>query len=81
MLQNENGPKAIFARLQARVAKKEGKPGSFADGFFCFYCMSIWLSVIPAIYLANSLIGVLGYTLAISAGAIIINTIVSEQEQ
>lgn len=82
ILQEENGPWAIFARLQAWVASLNDKPGSFSEGFFCFYCMSMWLSWIPALILQHTNIFLFGiYWLAISSGAIFINMFHSRMEQ
>lgn len=77
MLQDEIGPKAIFSRLQAYIATKEGKPGSFAQGFFCFNCMSIWWSVVIACLITDGALNIFLYTMGISAGAIIVNVIVN----
>lgn len=75
ILQEENGPWAIFARLQARVASMKDEPGGFREGFFCFYCMSMWLSWIPAFMIVGAGLDFFIYWLAISAGAIFINAI------
>ncbi len=82
MLQGESGPAGIFLRLQAWVGKLNDKPGSFADGFFCFYCFSIWLSFLPALLLQwGNFWYILIYWFAISAGAIFINLLHSKLEQ
>jgi len=81
ILQEEVGPAAIFSRLQAYLAKRDYKPGSFSDGFFCFNCMSVWLSIIPSLLLCNSIFKFILYTLSISAGAIIIDILLKTTEQ
>jgi hypothetical protein len=70
MLQDENGPFGVFARLQAWVAKHPDKPGSLSDGFFCFYCLSIWVAIPFAVVSAKNAIGFIIGWFAISAGAI-----------
>lgn len=81
MLQEEIGPKAIFSKLQAYIATKEGKPGSFAQGFFCFNCMSMWFSLPIAILVTDGILRIILSTLAISAGAIIVDIIVNGRKQ
>lgn len=73
MLQDENGPFGVFARLQAWVAKRPDKPGSLNDGFFCFYCLSVWVALPVAFFVGNwNTVGeFIIYWLAISAGAIV----------
>lgn len=73
MLQEENGPFGIFARLQAWVGSLKWKPGNLNDGFFCFYCMSVWLSAIIALFIATNIITFILLTLAMSTGAIFID--------
>lgn len=75
MLQDENGPSGIFARLQAWAAKQPNVIGGINEGFFCFYCLSIWISLPAALVLGGSLFEILILWFAISAGAIFINSI------
>jgi hypothetical protein len=81
MLQNEDGPDAIFARLQAWAARQPEKIGSFPQGFLCFNCLSVWISFLPALALQNSLHEFFIYLFAISAGAMIIDTVHYKLEQ
>jgi len=82
MLQEETGPGAIFARLQAWVWQKPAKLGSFRDGLRCFNCTSIWLSFFVVLLAPPENIGLFFvYWFAISAGAMIINNIYKKIEQ
>jgi hypothetical protein len=86
MLQQETGPFAIFARLQAWFWQGDAKPGSLKDGLRCFYCTSIWVSIPFAamcVYLDNfSPWWTLPlYVLGISTGAVLINLHHSKLEQ
>lgn len=80
MVQNEAGPAGIFLRLQAWAAKHEKKAGDFGDGFYCFYCLSMWISLPVALILAwGSIALIILYWLALSAGAIFINILHDKQ--
>lgn len=75
LLQNEPGPAGIFLRLQAWMAKHEKRPGDIGDGFYCFYCLSMWIALPIAAVISNGdwwLTPI--YWFALSAGAIFINT-------
>lgn len=69
MIQDENGPYGVFSRLQAWAARKPDTPGSIGDGFFCFYCLSVYVAFPFALLLAFNKYFIL-YWFAISAGAI-----------
>lgn len=76
MLQDEDGPFAIFARLQAWAARRPDKVGGINQGFFCFYCLSIWVAFLPALAIAWDFSGFIGFILlwfALSASAVLIN--------
>lgn len=75
MLQEEDGPFGIFARLQAWVASKPDKVGGINEGFYCFYCLSVWISILPAIWLATSIPAFFVFWFGISAGAIFLYNI------
>lgn len=80
MLQNENGPFAIFARLQAWMAKRPDKIGGLNDGFFCFYCLSIWVALPVAFFIGDyhNVAEFFVYWFAYSAGALLINGLFDE---
>lgn len=80
MLQTEDGPRGIFRRLQAWAASKPDNIGGINNGFYCFYCLSIWVSIPFALLLTNEYFGQLKQlvyivlvTSALSTGAIFIN--------
>lgn len=75
MLQQEAGPLAIFEKIRARVNRsKHWESGSFRDGYFCFYCLSIWVSIfIASLYLISIVaFWVVTFVAALSAIAIFI---------
>lgn len=52
----------------------------FGNGFFgqvldCFYCLSIWVSLIPALYFGSNLFEKILYCFAFSGGAILLEKI------
>lgn len=83
MLQEENGPWAIFSRLQAWIGNfKNNKYGSFNDGFFCFYCLSVWVSLFVALAIEHTNWAHFAlYWMAISTGAIFLDLTHQRLEQ
>lgn len=87
LLHYEDGPKGIFEKLRQRVRafeEKDGKPVTFLGGLIsCFWCLSVWVAMglsIVSIVLDitakdNLLLRVVLYTLAYSAGAIIVDEV------
>lgn len=75
MLQKEEGPFAIFARLQAWAASRPDRVGGINHGYFCFYCLSIWVSIPASFLIANSIYDFLLLLLSISAGAVFLENI------
>jgi hypothetical protein len=76
MLQVETGPLGIFARLQSLLAGLKPNQGGLKEMFFCFNCLSVYISIPFALFIAASMFEVVLYTLALSAFAIIINRII-----
>ncbi len=86
MLQEEDGPWAVFARLQAWMANKErdSKPGSIYQGFFCFYCLSMWVAAIFTAIVCEvqgSYAVAAIYWFGLSAGAVLVNLLHKKLEQ
>jgi hypothetical protein len=65
LLVAEDGPFEAIARLRAALAR-------FTGLFDCFYCLSLWVAVPPAVLLAGSILEGVGLWLALSAGAILL---------
>jgi len=76
MLQTENGPFAIFGLLQSKVGKLKSRNGGIKEMFFCFSCLSIWISIPFAIVMSGSMIEVVIYTLALSSSAILFEHVI-----
>ena len=70
MLSAEDGPWDVVVRL--RRAAGEGVLGQMLD---CFYCLSFWVSVIPAICLGKKLGERILLGPALSAGAILLERV------
>lgn len=73
MVWTEHGPLEIFTRLRASLGLLQKRSGGPYDMVTCFYCLSVWVAVIPALFLANNLWQFLGYDMALSAAAIFLN--------
>ena len=73
LFQAEDGPFDLIYKLRLFVG----------DGFFgklmdCFYCLSIWVSIIPAIYFGFSAASILLLTFAFSGGAILLEKLTNK---
>lgn len=78
MLHEEDGPFHIFTKMRNYFIKMDGdkwkNPESFyAQLFACFKCLSVWVSVPFAAYVANDLWQFPIYILGFSAVAIFLN--------
>lgn len=78
MLQSEDGPFGVFARLQAWVARRPYRVGGINQGFNCFLCLSVWTALPFALLLSPNKYFVI-YWLALSAGAILVEQLSSQQ--
>lgn len=65
LLALEDGPFQIFEKFR----NISGKP------FNCFYCLSMWVSIVPSIYYSNNFIEFILYVLAFSGGSILLEKI------
>lgn len=73
MIINESGPLNVFGKTRNYIVKRfKSKDGGIRDLFSCIYCLSVYISIIPSIYVANNILELLVYTLSISALTIII---------
>lgn len=77
MLVVEDGPKDIIAKLRARLAEKQKSSGGLYDAFSCVACMSFWIGSVAALGPAGSVLQWIGYTLAFSAVATLIEAYVT----
>lgn len=84
MIQEEAGPFAVFYRLDAWLATRTNTgAGSFYDGWTCFKCLSVWLSLVYAAFLpiVNDLLGYVAVVLFLSGVAIFINLVYNKLEE
>jgi len=75
LLNAEDGPGDVVVRL--RRAAGEGFLGQALD---CFYCLSMWTAVLPAILLGKKLEDRILLWPALSAGAILLERAVNQAE-
>ena len=73
LISKEDGPFDLIYNLRTFVG----------DGFFgklmdCFYCLSIWISLIPAIYIGHNLTEIIILCFAFSGGAIILEKLTNK---
>lgn len=72
LLSRENGPRNIFARLRAFLARQQTHKGGLFDMISCTACTTMTTGAVTALALAGSVLEWIGYTLAFSAFATII---------
>lgn len=75
LLQRDDGPFDVFKNFRDRYVMDgdELKDNVFAKGYGCFFCLTVWLSFLGALYLCNNVVEFVIYTLALSGAAIIID--------
>jgi hypothetical protein len=73
LIQAEDGPFDLIYKL--RELAGNSVIGKLMD---CFYCLSIWISLIPGIYYGNSIINKILLTLSFSGGAIILEKLTNK---
>jgi len=70
LLQAEDGPFELIYKFREFLGN-----GFFGQLFGCFYCLSIWVGLIPALYLGNNLFEKIVYCFAFSGGSILLEKI------
>lgn len=75
LLVNEDGPFDLIGRFRDTIGVRRDERGRctgnvLARGFCCFRCISIWSALIAALIIASDPVEVIGWTLAISGGAV-----------
>lgn len=78
MIVKESGPLAIFSRLRAKLAEKQKNPGGLYDLVSCVACTSIYIGAVVALWAAESVLGVIWYSLSFSAISVVIERLVKE---
>lgn len=71
-LVKEDGPRMSFMRLRASLAGRQKRAGGLFDLFSCVYCLSVWIGLLAALGPARDLFSWIGYALAFSGFAMII---------
>jgi hypothetical protein len=80
MLWTENGPLDIFARFRATLAKRQKRMGGYYDLVSCFYCLSVWVSLLFSLFLADNILEIPAYTLILSGIASIIQELLYKRK-
>lgn len=68
----QKGPLDIFVRFRAHLASRQKRMGGWYDMFSCMACVTMMAGAIMALAFANGLLQWIGYTLALSAIATLI---------
>lgn len=70
---HENGPLMVWARLRAYLASSQKRSGGLFDMVSCVRCLSIWISLITALFVSDSFLALLIHTFAISGTVCLID--------
>lgn len=73
----EDGPLMMWARLRARLARTQRHSGGLFDMVSCVRCISFWISLVGALIVSNSFLGLFAYAFALSASASLIDKLYS----
>lgn len=76
MLAYEDGPADIFARLRERA----GQATWVGRGLHCVLCISFWLSLIAALFIANHPAVWLWFWFAIAGGVLVLHKVLYREE-
>lgn len=75
----EKGPLDVFARLRARLGASQKRSGGLFDLVSCVRCLSVWIGLIAALSVSDGFMEWLGYGLAFSAVATLIDLFLSKK--
>lgn len=78
-LVKETGPLMIFSRLRARFARTQKRSGGLFDAISCVYCISLWIGLVAALWVATTIFNWIGYGLAFSAAASLLEMLFTKQ--
>ena len=74
MIANETGPFDVFTRLRHFLEYRADKEKFFFKLIDCFYCLSVWISFPFAFFMADGVLFIFLYWMAISGAACAIYT-------
>lgn len=74
---HENGPLMVFARLRARFARTQKRSGGLFDMISCVRCLSVWIGLVGALFVSDSILGLFAYAFAFSGAAALIDKLYS----
>lgn len=79
MIVKENGPLMVFTRLRAFLGRTQKRSGGLFDMISCVYCISFWIGLLAALWVAPTLFHVIGYGLAFSGVATLLEAYMSSR--
>lgn len=79
MFVREKGPLDIFVKLRAFLGRIQSRSGGLFDLMSCVRCFSVWIGLVGALFVSHSFIQWLGYGLAFSAVASLIDILLSKK--
>ena len=74
----ENGPLMVFARLRATLARAQKRSGGLFDAISCVYCLSFWIGLTAALWVAYDVFTWISYGLAFSGASMLLETFFTE---
>jgi hypothetical protein len=75
MIGNESGPLNVFMRLRANLARGQKHMGGMYDMVACHSCLSVWMAMIPAAFLAQDILTFFILTFILSGIAVLISSL------
>lgn len=75
LLHEDAGPFHIFEKIRNYLDEKDNQ---LTELYSCHNCISVWLAIFPAGYLAQNVWEFFLFLLSVSVGAIIMNRLISK---
>jgi len=74
----EKGPLMMWAKLRARLARTQKRPGGLFDMVSCVQCLSFWIGLVGALWVSDSIFSWIGYGFAFSGASLIMEALLSK---
>lgn len=74
---HENGPLMVFLRLRAHLARTQKRSGGLFDMVSCVRCLSMWIGLVGALFVSDSILALFVYAFAFSGAAALIDKLYS----
>ena len=79
ILVREKGPRDIFVRFRARLGASQKRSGGLFDMFSCVRCLSVWIGLVGALFVSESVLQWLAYGLGFSAVASLLDMLLAKK--